>query len=268
MQIESIFEQGTGTLNEDFHLVNGNLFGVFDGATSLTPATYEGGATGGFLASNIAGEQFGRNDAPLLKLAERANSAIHHAMKERGVDVGDKGNLWSTSAAVVRVHCEYFEWVQTGDCGIVLIHEDGTHELVCELPNQDVETLSLWKESADTTDAPISVAMSEQILKVRSQMNVSYGVFSGETDALSFLKSGSRRLFGVKHIVLFTDGLFIPNDTPQATRDFGLFSELYLRGGLAGVREYIRRIEKTDVRCRRYPRFKTHDDIAAISIAL
>jgi hypothetical protein len=75
-------------------------------------------------------------------------------------------------------------------------------------------------------------------------------------------------LDGIRHIVLLTDGLFIPKHNPEERTDFALFSKLFQMGGLASVRNYVRNIEKTDVACRRYPRFKPHDDIAAISLTI
>ncbi|CCO23411.1 protein phosphatase 2C domain-containing protein [Maridesulfovibrio hydrothermalis] len=267
MLVESIYEQGTGVMNEDFHIVNGSLFGVFDGATSLTPATYEQGCTGGFLASNIAGQVFESNDDSLPKLAEKANFAICDAMLERGVDISDKGHLWSTSAAVVRINKETFEWIQIGDCLVLVIYEDGTHELLADNFDHDTETLKLWKDVAHTTDAPIATALKDQILKVRSQMNVAYGVLSGEKDALSFLRYGKKKLRNISNILIFTDGLFLPKCDPETREDFGLFADLYLQGGLSCIRDYIRQTEQTDIHCRKFPRFKTHDDIAAISIS-
>ena len=69
MQVDTLFEKGTGRMNEDFCFTNGNFFGVFDGATSLSLRVYEKGYTGGFLASNIAGKTFKQNnDTPQLGL--------------------------------------------------------------------------------------------------------------------------------------------------------------------------------------------------------
>ncbi|WP_031479203.1 protein phosphatase 2C domain-containing protein [Maridesulfovibrio frigidus] len=268
MQIESIYEKGTGVINEDFHFINGSIFGVLDGATSLTPVTYEKGLTGGFLASNIAGEIFQKNDDSLLTLAEEANFAICEAMLERGVNVDEKGHLWCASAAVVRLEGDTLEWVQIGDSLVLVIYDDGTHEIVCDKSEQDIETLKQWKAIADTTHHPIATAMKDQIFKVRSQMNVAYGVLSGEKDALSFLSYGKKQIKNISNILIFTDGLFLPKSDPESGEDFHLLAELFLEGGLSRVRDYIRQIEETDIACRIYPRFKTHDDIAAISITL
>ncbi len=266
MQVDSIYEKGTGIINEDFYCINGNLFGVFDGATSLSNAVYENGCTGGFLASNIAGKTFARNHSSLINLAEKANTAIADAMSIRGVNLNERENIWCTSAAVVRIHDEMFEWVQTGDCLVLVIFEDDTHEVLIKGYDHDLETLLLWQKIADKSDGTIMSAMRNQIRKVRSQMNVTYGVLNGEKEAIRFLKYGNRNLNGIKHIILFTDGLFIPKKDPEKKEDFKIFSQLFKKGGLNHIKNYIREIEETDRECRIYPRFKAHDDIAAIAL--
>lgn len=268
LRFDSLFEHGSGVLNEDYLVVEDTLYGVFDGATSLTPETYEHGRTGGFLASSLAGEEFRKNCGALDELAQRANEAIWRGMTERNVDVGDKRNLWSASAAVVRIQDGVMEWAQIGDCRIVCVQDTGEFSFVCECPDQDVETLSMWKDVGQSTDAPIGVAMHEQIAKVRSRMNLDYGVFNGEPEALEFLQSGMRDLSDVSQVLLFTDGLLLPNEHPWEDRDFGEQVDLFRSSGLKGLRDRIRSIETTDMGCRLYPRFKTHDDIAAIAICV
>lgn len=267
MQVDTLFEKGTGTMNEDFHFTSKNLFGVFDGATSLCSRVYEKGYTGGFLASTIAGKTFEQNNDTLENLAVKANAAIKEAMVKRGVSLTDKRASWSTSAAVIRLKDETFEWVQIGDCLVLVIFEDGRHEVLTETFDQDLETLLLWKQVAVKTQKPIGSALKDQILKVRNRKNITYGSFSGEKKALSFVQSGTRHLSGVEHILMFTDGLFVPKTDPETRGDFSLLAHLFLKGGLACIRDFIRRLEKTDPGCRKYPRFKPHDDIAAISLS-
>lgn len=254
-------------MNEDSVVVNGNLFGVFDGATSLDKTTFDDGVTGGYLASTVAGEEFRTNDAPLLDLALRANTAIFEEMISKGVDVGKKENLWSTSAAVGRVENGRFDWVQSGDSLILVIYEDGSHALLIQDYDHDLETLKMWKETSADRSGTILEELSAQIRKVRSGMNITYGVMNGEEQALDFLRHGSVDLDGVQHILMFTDGLFIPREDPETSSDFNQLVSLFLDGGLEAVRNYVRCLEKTDPGCRRYPRFKTHDDIAAISLS-
>jgi len=267
MRIAGILEQGSAAINEDVLLMEEDVFGVFDGATSLVGTVFEGGRTGGYLAARLASLAFREGGAPLTLLAERANAAIRAQMLRQGVDLARKAALWSASAAVVRVGDGGLEWVQTGDCVILLILEDGSHELLCAPLDHDRETLCLWREACKTTDAGIREALGAQIRKVRERMNIDYGVLNGEPEAMGFLRSGLRPLSGVAHAVLMTDGLFLPKCDPGEREDFSAFVEKFLETGLCGVRAYVRETERTDPRCAVYPRFKTHDDIAAVSLS-
>lgn len=267
IQTETIHEQGTGRMNEDALLVSGNLFGVFDGATSLDKGTFDNGATGGYLAAATARDAFSSNDGPLLDLARRANTAIRRRMQAQGVDTATKESLWSTSAAVGKVAGDRFHWVQSGDCLILVIYEDRSHSLLIQDYDHDLATLKMWKEIAPHRSGSILDELSGQIRKVRAGMNITYGVMNGEEKALAFLNHGSVDLGGVAHILLFTDGLFIPRENPEAGCDFETLVSLFLDGGLGGVRDYVRSVEKTDPGCRRYPRFKPHDDMTAVALS-
>ncbi len=267
MKVEHIFEKGVGKINEDAFFINGKQFGVFDGATSLNATVYEDGNTGGYLASEIAKNTFRKNGASLKKLAGMANSKIRLAMLKKGIDVSEKTALWSTSAAVVRIYASRFEWVQTGDCLILAILKDGSHKILTSHNNHDLETLRMWKAFSKTTNNDIFSALKPQIIKVRNQMNVRYGSLSGEKEALDFINHGSMALEDIGHIIIFSDGLFIPADEPENKEDFSLFSELFKKGGLKNIRNYVRGLEETDNECKKYPRFKKHDDIAAVSLS-
>ncbi len=72
MRIETILEKGSARLNEDTLVAQGNLFGVFDGATSLNKTVFENGKTGGFIASSVASSIFAANHFPLKTLAKTA----------------------------------------------------------------------------------------------------------------------------------------------------------------------------------------------------
>lgn len=268
MKTEYIHEQGTGRLNEDSIALNGNMFGVFDGATSLNKKTFENGKTGGFMASCIAQEVFEKNNDSLENLAQKANCAIYNKMIESDVNISDKVSLWSTSAAVVKIDNDIIEWLQIGDSLLLFIYKDGSFEIPIKYYDHDSETLSLWKNIAYKTDKQISQVMDRQIKKVRTAMNVDYGVLNGEKDFSGFVKSGKEKLKDLSHILIFTDGLFIPSSEPQNRNNFDEFVDLFFKGGLTEIRNHVRNIEQSDPDCRVYPRFKTHDDIAAVALTI
>ncbi|MDP3481454.1 MAG: protein phosphatase 2C domain-containing protein [Desulfoprunum sp.] len=266
METEHILVQGSSEINEDTLLLGKDIFGVFDGATSLNGTRYSQSRTGGMIASSIACSVFSKNCFPLVELAKGANSAIFEEMLAHGVDLSARESYWSTSAAVVRIHEAGIEWIQTGDSFIILIYNDNSYKVLGELADQDYETLSIWKQEAEQSSFLIHQALKEQIKKTRDGMNRSYGVFNGEKEAEHFLRSGLEYLEDVQEILIFTDGLNIPAEIPERVKNFDTLVELYLSLGLQGLKKHIREIEKEDPACRKYPRFKCHDDIAAISI--
>jgi serine/threonine protein phosphatase PrpC len=267
MKIDYIYEQGAGRLNEDALSLNGSLFGVFDGATSLNKHKFENGFTGGFIASTTAKEVFAENNDTLTNLAIKANDAIKQKMIRNLVDITDKESLWSTSAAVVKIDGNEIEWLQIGDSLVMLIYKDGSFKIPVKQYDHDSETLMMWKSMAHKTSDHIFQALNHQIKKVRSAMNVDYGVLNGEKEFSDFINSGKENLSDVSHVLLFTDGLFIPSENPAEKNDFKTFVDLFHQGGLTEIRDHVRTIEQSDPECRLYPRFKPHDDIAAVSLS-
>jgi serine/threonine protein phosphatase PrpC len=264
IKIEHILEKGSGQLNEDSLVIGENLFGVFDGATSLDTHAFEGGQTGGMIAAQTASHEFSKNHFPLDQLGIRANQAIRIKMIDQSLDMAHRHNLWSTSAAVIRIEEEELEWFQTGDAQILLFYNDGSFKVLADRKDHDYETLTMLKAEKFKFNA----AMKDQIKKVRFQMNRSYGVLNGEPEALNFTQNGFESLEDVNSILLFTDGLQLPSTTPAQKKSFGRLAQKFQEEGLTGVKESIRKIESQDPDIIRYPRFKCHDDIAAIAVHL
>ncbi len=269
MRTDHLIEKGVGLMNEDAILLGTNRFGIFDGATSLDGYVDEEGRTGGYLAANIAKEVFEKSTPNLRDATGEANESIAAAMSEKGVLVEHRENLWSTACAVVDIDRtkKKFDWVQISDAIILLIYKDGSHKLVVPDYDHDTDLLSKWKEFADRGTPNIWPEMLPDIIENRRQMNVTYGKLSGEPAAMNFLKYGQESLENVRHLLLFTDGLILPLRDPKMADDFSTLTSLFLEGGLARIRDYVRKIESSDPDCRAYPRFKKSDDIAAIAIS-
>lgn len=266
MKIETIHEKGSGTVNEDNIFSKENMFGVFDGVSSLVKFVYEDGKTGGLVASSIAKEVFEKEDGGLTELAKKANALIKKEMLRRNVDISDKKNLWSTTVAVVKINKDNFEWVQLADSLIVVVYEDASFKLLVTDYDLDKKTMLMWKELADKKTENIRQVLNDQIIKVRETMNVAYGVLSGEDEMVNFLKSGTESLENVRSIIIFTDGLFIPKEDPKGEDNFSLFVKLFNEGGLEKIRNYVRGLEDSDPKCWKYIRFKQHDDIGAVAV--
>ena len=265
--VETLHEQGSGEQNEDVLLWSEALFGVFDGATSLDKYCDPDGATGGLCAASIAAATFENHSGSLPQAAEEANRLLREKQIRCGIPLDQRQRLWSTSMAVIRMHATTFEYCHTGDSMIMLLYRDGGHSLLSPELDIDSQTLELWRNIA-SDNQPIHSLLADQITKVRLQMNVTYGVLNGEPESIHFLCHGRASLAGVSDILLFTDGLLLPKAEPGRPSDWGAFAGLYRKGGLAAIRNHVRALQREDLTCRRYPRFKAHDDIAAIAISV
>ncbi len=267
MKVESIFDKGSGKINEDALVLNAPVFGVFDGATSLVSYD-EDGKTGAYLAAHIACEVFTNTKKPLLDLAHDANKKLLGEMESKNIDVSKKENLWGTTASVIRLGKNQFEYLLIGDSAILIIYTDNSYKLAVDYNDHDMELLTKWKKFADMKTKNILHVLDSECIELRKISNVSYGVMNGEKEAVKFLHTGTESLHNVKHVLLFTDGLLIPKENPQNAPQFDALVKLYLEGGLAKVKNQVRELENNDPNCWKYPRFKQHDDIAAIAISL
>ena len=266
-KVRSLLEKGSGEFNEDVLLEEGDLLGVFDGATSLDKRRFQDNLTGGLLAARTAASCFQGNRCSLDQLAAEANRSIQKAQLQESISLDERHKLWSTSFAVVHLDGNRLEYCQSGDALILFILKDGNYKEVTPDIDIDRDTLQLWKEMQVAPDARIHEVLAEQIHKIRLEMNISYGVLNGEPEALDFIRHGYEDLTEVSDILLFTDGLHLPRENPLEENDWQSFVELYRLGGLQAVRNHVRQLQQQDPDCRRYPRFKLHDDIAAVAIS-
>jgi hypothetical protein len=124
-----------------------------------------------------------------------------------------------------------------------------------------------WKKLAGKKEN-IWRKLGKNIIMVRRKSNVTYGVLNGNEKAIKFFNTGKFSLKDVKSIILFTDGLLIPKENPEDEEDWNLFVSLYNKSGLKGLLNYVRSVENTDPNCLIYPRYKKHDDIAAVAIKI
>lgn len=267
MIVNKIYEKGSGKLNEDNFIIKKNLFGVFDGAGDLNKWRSKSGKTGGYLASFIAKSVFEKNNDSLINHAINANKKINSEMLSAGIDINKKINRWSTAIAVVRINKNNFDWVQIGDSLILVIYRNGKHRLVSKHLDHDEKLLTIWKKLANKKVENIWAKISKRSIKLRETMNIKYGTLNGEKEMLKFLKYGKNGLKNIKHIILFTDGFFIPKNDPKEKEDWNKFVKLFNKGGLKKIRTHIRSIEKKDKQCWKYPRYKQHDDMTSISIS-
>lgn len=263
---ETVLEQGSGRENEDMLSVENDIYVVCDGATTIGDGPNGCSISGGRQAAALTAEVLSHNHGDLKDLVHQANTEIFQAMSESSVDLDDKESLWSTSFAALRFDGDCIEWAQSGDCMIVLIHQDGSTELVTEQPGHDIATLQKWKARGPREKGSIHQVLAREIAEVRRGMNRNYGVLNGEQAALDFVNYGVKNVNTVTDILLFSDGLWLPDELPEKPLDISTTVQLYKKVGLNGIKDHIRRIQREDPRCYRYPRFKMYDDISGIAL--
>lgn len=268
IKVEYVYGKGVHKINEDSYLIGKNIFGVFDGAGSLVNYTDKENHTGGYLASNICKNIFQNEKLNLYKLAIKANNGIQRQMKLNCINMSKKENFWSTTVSVIKINqkSKVFEWIQTGDSLIIVIYKNDKYKVLIKNYDHDSKTLFLKKELLISNNKDIRAKLLPQMLKVRRGMNKNYGVLNGDPSAIKFLKKSKLKIDNIKHILMFTDGLFLPKEDPKLPDDFDRFVKMYLEGGLSKIKKFVRKLENTDPDCYKYPRFKKHDDIAGISV--
>lgn len=268
MDIKKLTEQGSGKVNEDSLFASENTFGVFDGATSLEKYMNEDGLTGGIIASRFVSKTFSQ-DKELSEILKEANTQLRELMLSSGVDIKQGINRWSTTASVVRLYENYFEWANIGDSSILVIDEDETYNLISPYKNHDLEVLKLVK---DFDKNKIDNLWEYQpfvnaSIKLQNNRNITYGVLDGSKEAESFISGGTVSLENIKHILLLTDGCYIPQQNPSDDEDFSTLTNIFLKDGVDGLKNYVRDLENNDPKLEKYPRFKKSDDLTVIAIS-
>ncbi|XPV74739.1 MAG: protein phosphatase 2C domain-containing protein [Desulfovibrio sp.] len=272
--IASIHEQGCGAFNEDACHVGNNTFAVLDGASSLNGDLFSG-KSGAWWAAHTACNTIAKADqnaaitdsSDLQQAMQRANDELQSMMQEHHIDTSAAENVWSTCAAAVTISNGEIHWSQIGDALLIAIDHQGNHFLPAPYHNHDRTTLTKWKALAQSSNANVFSELLPDIIAVRREMNKSYGVLNGDSKMTRFLKTGTLQRKDVAELLLFTDGLHIPSEDPDSKGDFSELVQKYQQYGLHGLRDEVRKIEEIDPNCCLYPRFKQHDDIAAIALS-
>jgi len=238
IEVNYIYEKGISPVNEDNYYINKNTntYAVFDGAGSLN------GKNGGYNASQIALNSFTSNPKDnLLDQFIDINNTISLGMKNEGVDINFKENLWSTAACAIKIDFNKNEinYAQISDCLILLLYKDKTYKIISPNYEHDQETLTL-KSKLSPGD------FKDQVIKVRRLSNIDYGLLNGEIDAQKFIYTGFEPIQNVTDILLFSDGLLIPNPNPSKPDDFKTLINLYYQNGLQEIRDYVRKLQVSD----------------------
>jgi serine/threonine protein phosphatase PrpC len=281
VKLNYITIKGDGRLNEDALIINEkhSLYGVADGVSSLVPFTSAENLTGGFIASNTAKDYLESHKPSGLDLfseVSNINEILHKKMKEYKIDRSRKEQLWGTALAAVRITKNGIEYIQTGDCMILAVYQNGEVRPLTRLQVEHLEEAAIekWKQciiEGLKTKAEIMPHVKEQLIANRQQSNTvnGYGVLNGEPEASGYFEYGKINKVEVSHLIMLTDGLFLPTETvPDGIPYWNHVAASILEKGLEQYAEDLIGLEETDPECITYPRFKKSDDKAGIVIGL
>ncbi|AIQ54419.1 protein phosphatase 2C domain-containing protein [Paenibacillus sp. FSL R7-0331] len=263
-RVEKYTLQGDGEWNEDVLVVNepAAIYGVVDGATSLSPYRNPEGFTGGYLAARLAADCFGEpGGLSLDNRAVRSNERLRQAMVSEGVDVLDASALWSAAYAVVAVREYSIDYVQSGDCMLLCRYKDGTvraltHTQVAHIDQKTLDRMAELRESGVEEPAELRRLLMPLLRDNRSKANTleGYGVMNGSADFSLFLEKGTFNRANVESLYLLTDGIYSGAESWTS-----LFTAIDAQG-LKGYADELYAAEQEDARLQATLRLKVSDD--------
>lgn len=271
--------KGSRELNEDALVVNNDnkVYGVIDGATSVTPYKNSQGETGGSIAANLLASYLHDVDhnSSLENCVLAANKALNKLMLESGVDTNKKTDLWSAAFVVVRISETKLEYVQTADCMLLVKYKDGvirslTHDQVSRFDAITLKKLLEGKQIGIHDQNELFQYVLQTIRENRNMANTldGYSVLNGDQNLVDFIEKGIINLAGVERIYMISDGLLYPSTDIYEKNDWkDLVSKIDIMGLLNYAKEIIG-IEESDSLCNKYPRLKKSDDKTGIVIDL
>lgn len=278
MKYETITVKGTGEWNEDALIENSgcNLYGVIDGVSSLVPYRSKAGETGGYLAAKIL--QTNLNSLTTIKDLKQqigtCNQELHKVMKKEGIDLSKKEGLWGAAIALVHIEEQSITYLQTGDCMIIAVYEDGKTRVLTrpQVAHLEQRAFDKWRDGMEKglVKRDHLIEYVRDIIvnnRYHSNVNGGYGVLNGEEVANDFLEYGKMNRDRLAHIILLTDGLFLPEEiVPSGEQYWDYVAKEVIRKGLKGYTNDLVALEETDPECIKYIRFKKSDDKTGIVI--
>jgi hypothetical protein len=174
----------------------------------------------------------------------------------------------------VKIDPNGIEYVQTGDCMIIAVYQDGevrplTYPQVSYLEQKAIKIMKDGlHDRKDLKQLLFSVKIILRENRYKSNTPLGYGVLNGEQEAQLFLEYGRVNNINLKHLILITDGLFWPKELVSHTDCYWKKNvDLILSRGLEQYTRDLCQLEEQDPDCIKYPRFKKSDDKTGMVIS-
>ncbi|KOR89600.1 protein phosphatase 2C domain-containing protein [Paenibacillus solani] len=280
VNIEQFTHRGIHFLNEDALIINERaaLYGVLDGVSSIVPYLSDKKETGGFIAAQAVKHYFeslGCAEQLTEHFAE-ANQKLRELMLKANIDMEKKDGLWGTAMALVRLHEDRLEFIQTGDCMIIAVYQDGEVRPLTwrQVAHLESAAIAKWEEGvsqglSSQKDLHETVIDTIRENRFKSNTDEGYGVLNGEPEATRFLEYGKINKSRLTHVILLTDGLFWPpKDVPNDQSYWEYTAQRLLEKGLEQYAHDLLKIEDADPECLTHARFKKSDDKTGMVVHL
>lgn len=273
VRVSSLCEVGIREINEDAVYIDETrkLFAVFDGVSSLDGYEDSQGKTGGYIASHTGVEVFRSSHGEGLKaLFIAANNEVERLHEEAGIDTSDPIHRFGTTAAVVQIHPNSVELLQCADSIVLVINNEGKARVPLGYHDQDLPAMLEWQRLIQSGIAPAEVhaRVRPMTIEKRREVNKTFGTLNGDPRAEKFALHAVIPIENIKHILLLTDGMYLPKEDPAAEEDWQRYADIFLESGLRGLFDTVRSLENSDPDLTRYPRYKLHDDASGIALSL
>lgn len=274
-KVQVCSERGSSLINEDAFILNekAQIYGVVDGATSVSPYQNAKGETGGYIASQLLATFFQQasKTQSLRDIVLEANQALRSAMVEAGVDVSQKADLWCAAFIIVRINETNIEYIQAGDCMLFAKYEDNTirvmtHSQVAHLDGRTLKkAMDLRKHGKTSRDHLLPTLRAN---RTKANTLSGYSVLNGEPPFADFLEAGTFNRACLSKLYLISDGLFSPTESADKKINWEQMIDQIDKKGLSSYTKELIATEEADPECIRYPRLKRSDDKTGIIIDL
>ncbi|WP_435334643.1 protein phosphatase 2C domain-containing protein [Haloarchaeobius sp. TZWWS8] len=266
-------DAGVG-VNEDVATVTNDAAWVLDGATGLTDDSHTPGATDAtwyvrqvdsYLRQHVT------DDAPLTEILR---DCVSHVADEfdslvDGEEV-DPASEPSAAIAIARWTPDKVQYAVLGDASAIFRRG---RDLDMEfgggprhLDEAALMELSRLQDEEGLTHDEAFDAIQPRLRAMRRSKNTldGYWTLSFDPDAVDHARTGERT--ALSDVTLLTDGAEPLVEPYRVFKTWAEASAFILDRGPAAALYRLRQVERDDLACERYPRFKRHDDAAIAAV--
>lgn len=172
-------------------------------------------------------------------------------------------------AAVCKIGTQW-QAVRLGDCRLLAEDRKGFHRIV-DFPNDDFDhwvtaEAARLRATGMTNMKDIAQALQPALFADRRRRNRpgGYGVIEADRACLAFAEY--MPLADPSAMLLTSDGFFRLVDHYSEATESELLKRAVERSGVPALYDTLRRIERSDPDCRKFPRLKPQDDASAIAL--